>query len=279
MPHWTNEPQAGGIEAVVREPVPNGVSRRQFGALAGGALAFVAFGGACHGSEARQERDGRVAVRPRAAVKTSITGTQRLGLGGERDAILRVPANAPDGPLPLLVLFHGAGGSAEGIVGRLGATADEAAVAVLAPDSRGSTWDAIRGGFGPDVAFLGRALARVFDLVAVDPERTCAGGFSDGATYALSVALINGTLFRRALAFSPGFVIGGPAQGKPGVFISHGTADRILPIDRCSRAIVPMLQRRGYDVTYREFNGGHTVPQEIAREGLQWMASTAESGR
>ena len=100
------------------------------------------------------------------------------------------------------------------------------------------------------------------------------GGFSDGATYAVSLGLINGDLFRRVVAFSPGFVIPGETQGKPRFFISHGTEDKILPIDRCRRVIVSRLQKRGYDVTFREFDGGHEIPAAIAREGMTWMAAT-----
>ena len=39
----------------------------------------------------------------------------------------------------------------------LGTAPEEAGVAVLAPNSRGNTWDAIGGSFGPDVKFLNRA--------------------------------------------------------------------------------------------------------------------------
>jgi phospholipase/carboxylesterase len=54
--------------------------------------------------------------------------------------------------------------------------------------------------------------------------------------------------------------------GAPRFFVSHGTRDGVLPIERCSRRIVPQLERMGYGVTYREFDGGHTVPPEIALE-------------
>ena len=171
------------------------------------------------------------------------------------------------------MLLHGAGGSGEGILRRLGAAADEAGVAVLAPDSRDSSWDAIRGGFGDDVTFVDRALERVFETVSVDPGRIAVGGFSDGATYALSLGLIKRDLFRRVVAFSPGFVVSGAPHGKPGFFISHGTADPILPIDQCSRVIVPWLRTHGYDVTFREFDGGHEMPAAIAGEGMRWVAA------
>jgi predicted esterase len=168
------------------------------------------------------------------------------------------------------LLLHGAGGSGAGILRRLGPIASEAGIAVLAPDSRGTSWDAIRGGFGPDVTFISRALERTFETVAVNPARISVGGFSDGASYALSLGLING-LFSRVLAFSPGFIVEGTPRGKPRFFISHGTDDPILPIDRCSRRIVETLQKRGYEVTFREFQGGHDIPGAIVREGLAWV--------
>lgn len=242
-------------------------------------IASVALDTACRADELQKAMpaDGRIAARPRPGLVPSGGGARALGLGKPRDAILQLPATTAGTPLPLLVLLHGAGGSGSGILRRLGRTADQAGMAVLAPDSRASTWDAIRTGFGEDVRFLDRALERVFRMVAIDPARVAAGGFSDGATYALSLGLINGDLFRRVLAFSPGYVIEGERHGRPQVYISHGTADEILPIDRCSRAIVPRLKARGYRVAFREFDGGHDVPAEIAREGMRWAAATTDA--
>ena len=256
------------------------VSRRRFATIAGGVLASFASGGACRiESEPAQPNDGRLVARPQGGISASSEGTRALGLDRSRDALLQVPATAASAPLPLFVLFHGAGGSGEGVLRRLGQAAAAAGVVVLAPDSRDSTWDAIREGFGRDVTFVDRALARVFETVAVDAARIAAGGFSDGATYALSLGLINGDLFRRIVAFSPGFLIDGEARGKPQVFISHGTADPILPIDRCSRVIVAELRRRGYDVTFREFDGRHEVPAGIAAEAMNWLAAPAPSSQ
>lgn len=218
-------------------------------------------------------KDGRLTARPREGVKTTASGQVMLGLHSERDTILQLPKNAAQSPLPLLVMLHGATQSAEDMFWYLGTTHEEAGVAVLAPNSRNTSWDAIGGSFGEDVAHLNRALERVFELVAIDPARIAIGGFSDGASYALSLGMINGDLFPHVVAFSPGFVIGGTPHGKPRIFISHGTHDRILPIDRCGRRIAASLISRGYDVTFREFNGDHEIPADIAREGLQWMAS------
>ncbi len=249
------------------------ITRREFSAIAGDVLASFAFCGACRrGNAPRETNDGRLTARPRTDVETSAKRESALGLDPTRDAILQLPEKITDGPLPLLVLLHGAGGSAEGVLGRLGSAPDEAGVAVLVPASRDFSWDAIRNSFGPDVTFVNRALERVFDTLAVDPARIAVGGFSDGATYAVSLGLINGDLFRRVVAFSPGFVIEGTPHGTPQFFVSHGVADPILPIDRCSRLIVSGLRKRGYDVELREFDGGHEVPVDIARDGMRWVA-------
>ena len=103
-------------------------------------------------------------------------------------------------------------------------------------------------------------------------KRIALGGFSDGATYAISLGLINGDLAQSIVAFSPGFVINGETHGQPRIFISHGNHDHILPIDRCGRRIAANLKAAGYDVTFREFDGDHEIPADVAREGLSWMA-------
>ena len=240
--------------------------------MAGGALASLALGRAGRAQTLPGlTGDERVRARPKR-VATTARGTSPLGLGAERDAILQVPATVPDAPLPLVVLLHGAGGRADRLLTRFASASEAAGVAVLAVDSRGQTWDAIRGRFGPDVAFIDRALTRVFETVSVDPKRLAIGGFSDGASYALALGLINGDAFRKIAAFSPGFLMDVPPEGRPRLFVSHGTKDDVLPIERSSRSIVPTLRRNGYIVTFREFEGGHEVPPAIADEGLKWIS-------
>ena len=251
------------------------LTRRRFTATAACALGAIAFGDACLVStEPENPEAARLRARPRAGAAASIANG-RLGLtDGERDALLQLPSASPRGPVPLLVFLHGATQSGAGMLRRIGAAADAAGVAVLAPDSRGTTWDAIRGRFGEDVAFLDRALDYVFARLPVDPERLAIGGFSDGASYAISLGLANGDLFPRIVACSPGFVISTAAHGRPRVFVSHGTADQILPIDQCSRVIVPRLRSMGYDVTFREFEGRHEMPSPVLSDALRWIAAT-----
>jgi len=195
-----------------------------------------------------------------------------MRLRRRRDALIYIPQSyRPGTPAPLVLALHGAGGDANSGIRWLLPLADEAGTVLVAPASAGRTWDVIVGGFGPDVAFIDEALAAVFFRYAIDAARIAAQGFSDGASYALSIGVTNGDLFSHVIAFSPGFMAPGPIHGKPAVFISHGTQDTVLPIDVTSRRLVPKLERAHYDVTYEEHPGGHGVPPEIAQEGLDWF--------
>ncbi len=177
-----------------------------------------------------------------------------------------------------MVLLHGAGGTAPGGMDLLRPFADGAGLVLLAPDSRGRTWDVILGGYGGDVAFLNEALATAVSRSCVDLNRLAIGGFSDGASYAVSLGITNGDLFRHIIAFSPGFAAPADWRGSPRVFVSHGVHDAVLPIDRCSRRLVPQLRRGGLDVRYREFDGGHIVPAELAEEAVGWLSGEAVDG-
>ena len=215
---------------------------------------------------------GRLTARPRTPTGAVALGEQALALAYGRDGLLYIPAGyTPEKPAPLVLMLHGATGSARGALRPFRELADEAGLVLLAPESRSTTWDAIRGDYDVDIAFIDRALKSVFERVAIDPAHLTIEGFSDGATYAIGVGLTNGDLFQRVVAFSPGFMLHVDPHAKPRVFISHGTRDQILPIDQCSRRIVPELQQARYDVQYREFDGPHTVPPEMAKEAIAWM--------
>ena len=210
-------------------------------------------------------------TRPVATV-----GLRPLGLDDTRDGFLYVPAGyRPERPAPLILALHGAGGTAQHALEPLLPLADEAGLLLLAPASRRATWDLITGGYGPDVAFIDRALALVFARHAVDEAHIAAEGFSDGASYALSLGLTNGDLFTHVIAFSPGFAAPAEARGAPRLFIAHGTGDEVLPIDACSRRIVPRARRAGYDTHYREFDGPHTVPPAITHEAIAWFGAAS----
>lgn len=201
-------------------------------------------------------------------------GRHPLGLDDRRDGAFLVPSGLdPAKPAPLVVALHGAGGAAMQMIDLLAVPAERHGIIVLAPESRSSTWDVIRGGYGPDVTFIDRALAKIFQLHPIDPARIALSGFSDGASYGLSLGVINGALFDHILAFSPGFMAPTSTADTPRIFVSHGIHDEVLPINPCSRRIVPALKRAGYDVEYHEFHGGHVAPPEmIERAVVRFLA-------
>jgi phospholipase/carboxylesterase len=215
---------------------------------------------------------GRLRARPMHDFVTAPVGLHSLGLGQERDGLLYGPASySPDRPTPLVLWLHGAGGNADDGLAPLCGIADRCGLILLAPESRHRTWDLIRGEFGPDVTFIDRSLRSVFSRYSVDPAHLAIAGFSDGASYALSLGLTNGDLFTHVMAFAPGFLAPEESRGRPRLFITHGTRDQVLPIVSCSRRIVPQLRRDGYDVRYQEFHGAHTVPAKTAREAIDWF--------
>ena len=211
--------------------------------------------------------------RPARVTGSAPVGLQPLMLGAARDSYLYVPpAYRAERPAPLALLLHGAGGHARHGLDLLRSLADTTGLILHAPASREHTWDLLVGRrYGPDATLIDRALEHTFSRYAVDPARLAIGGFSDGASYALSLGITNGDFFTHVIAFSPGFMAPAGHAGSPRVFVSHGTRDGVLPIGRCSRRIVPELERGGYDVLYREFDGGHKIPPEIVLEAVGWF--------
>jgi phospholipase/carboxylesterase len=229
-------------------------------------------------AENKPHEQGRLRARPtEAPAGGAPVGLLVVGADGASgdDGYLYVPASyRAEEPAALALLLHGAGEDARDGLAQLRGSSDEAGIILLALSSRGPTWDFVlgRGRYGPDVAAIDRALEHAFYRCAVDPARVAVGGYSDGASYALSLGIANGDLFSHVLAFSPGFLAPSGQTGSPRIFVSHGTRDGWLPIDSCSRRIVPRLERAGYEVRFLEFEGGHVVPPAIAREAASWFA-------
>jgi len=203
-------------------------------------------------------------------------GQHALGLDRERDGLLYLPRGYRSGvAAPLIVLFHGAGGSALSTTYAF-PLADEHGVIILAPESRDQrSWDIVLGSYGPDADFLATALGQTFGRCSVDRTRLAVGGHSDGASYALSFGIGAGDVFNQILAYSPGVMTPVDARGKPRIFISHGTKDTVMPIDDTARRFVPRLRNLGYDVTYREYEGGHGAPPEVVKAGFDWAYSAS----
>src|SRR3712207_7506587 len=61
---------------------------------------------------------------------------------------------------PYTTLFRSAGGNGQHGLSLLLDLADEAGLILLAPESRRQTWDVLMDGYGADVDYIDRALAR-----------------------------------------------------------------------------------------------------------------------
>jgi len=250
------------------------LTRRSFVQSIGGTISALCI--SKFGSVGLTSADPAQAVlhsRPHKPTEIVKTGMQPLGLGFGRDGFLYVPSTyKSEKPTPLLVLLHGATqDSTLWSRGPLDKIFDNPAIIVLAPDSRERTWDLSLGGYGPDCRFIDDALALTFRRCNVDPTRIALGGFSDGASYALSLGISNGDLFSALIALSPGFIAPARRKGTPRIFVSHGTEDQILPIDETSRTIVPELKEAGFPVHYEEFDGPHTVTVGEMTAAMRWF--------
>lgn len=215
-------------------------------------------------------RRGRLRLPPAPATTAAVPpGRSAVHVEGRRVGLWYVPRTPAE---RLVVVLHGAGGTAEDALRLLLPHADDRGLMLFAPQAAGPTWDLILSGYGPDVARIQGALDQVLGAHRVAIPTPALAGFSDGASYALSLGLANGDVFDAVLAFSPGFAASGSAAG-PAVFVSHGRSDRVLPIDRCSRLLVPALRQAGHPVEYLEFDGGHEVPAPVLDAGLTWLTA------
>jgi len=222
--------------------------------------------------ERREEnsRHGRLAFRLRPpSTPFSRTGLSHLGDDAGELALAYAPSAAVQRPTRLALVLHGAGGSPRHGLDLLLPVAEKYGLLLLAPKSRHATWDVITGGYGPDLRRIDRLLDELTGAYPV--AGMTVAGFSDGASYALSLGIGNGDLFDSVVAFSPGFAAPLVKHGRPRVFVSHGIRDEVLPIDVCSRRLVPRLEHDGYSVSYEEFDGGHVVPPSVVDRAVGWL--------
>ena len=224
--------------------------------------------------QAQATAPGRFSARPHAPTLNLGAGEHALAAANGRSSLLYIPPNYDPGrPAPLYVMCHGARGDGEGTLAQERAAADERGVVLLCPSTFEGTWDAIGGDFTHDFTALDALLAQTFDRCNLDPSRLAIGGFSDGASYGLTLGLMNGNLFTHVIAHSPGFIISDNWEGKPKIYVSHGRQDTVLPFDRCGAVIAARLERENYAVRFDTFDGGHTASPELRSAALGWLSA------
>jgi phospholipase/carboxylesterase len=148
----------------------------------------------------------------------------------------------------------------------------------IAPQG-GFSWRPMPSGtFGrPSLAELSDAAQRLIGLVdsfqheaGVDASTFDVIGFSQGAALSNVLTCLYPARVRKA-GILAGFMPSGmdeiiaqrPLTGKS-IFVSHGTQDNMVPIDR-ARASMALLEQAGAQVTYCEAEVGHKVSADCLR--------------
>lgn len=226
---------------------------------------------------------GRMTFRPHVDPTESPLppGRHALQLAEGREAILVVPEGLDfTQPVPLLVMFHGAGGEANRVLPHLVPWARAKRFLLLAPQSMFVTWDIVIGGHGPDLQRLDDALQQVATRFRLDPDRLAFSGFSDGGSYALSVGLTNGDVASHVIALSAGFLNIFSQSGSPRVFLAHGRSDSQLPLERSARPHAMQLLEAGVDLTLLPFDGDHVIVPWVVERAIGFFLGPdiADSG-
>ena len=168
--------------------------------------------------------------------------------GEKRHYLIAPPPAGSTEPLPLVLVFHGGGGSAKGIatttlMHELGAANGFIVVYPFGTGKRnnmGGTWNA--GGRPPqgsaenngidDIAFIRALLAEVSRDYPVDPRRIYAAGLSKGGMIAYHLACRMSETFAAVAAVASTLT---SADCDPAVPVSilhiHGTGDENVPIE------------------------------------------------
>jgi phospholipase/carboxylesterase len=175
-----------------------------------------------------------------------------------------------------MVLVHGRGDSAGGIMGLAGEL-PHPDFAYLAPQAAGGTWYPNRfvAPLASNEPWLSSALRRLAELLAqveaagVPPERTILLGFSQGACLALEYAARNARRYGGVAGLSGGLIgpdgtprdYAGSLAGTP-VLLGCSDVDFHIPLERV-RESAAVLGRLGAQVDERIYPGmGHTVNQD-----------------
>jgi phospholipase/carboxylesterase len=141
--------------------------------------------------------------------------------------------------------------------------------------------DQLAPGFRPSPAVLA-ARAAVQELIAtvVDvhaPAAVALVGFSQGAMLSIDVALAGAPGVDRVVAMSGVLLqdsvpaLTGPHAAKPRFLMSHGRQDPVVPFPNAARAR-ELLEKHGYAVTWRPFDGGHEIPPPVLAEVERFLA-------
>lgn len=194
---------------------------------------------------------------------------------------------------PAILALHGRGSHEEDLMG-LSEHLPEGLLWVspraplpLGPDSY--EWYRVRVVGRPEPAQVMAALEAIDRFVdevtgayPIDPQRLFLLGFSQGSLLSMCYALTQPARVAGVVAQS-GYIPHGLAleideagvKGKP-FLLTHGELDTMIPVE-WGRASRDRLQSLGAELTYHEFQMGHSVSMESLAVISEWLESQLES--
>ena len=156
--------------------------------------------------------------------------------GATRTYLLHAPAGlAAAARAPLMLAFHGTGGSGMGMRNTTGfdAVADANGFFVAYPDSVGPQWQ--ETGANNDLDFIAALVAALEAAYPIDPAQVYVSGFSDGGGMSTAYACAHADAIAGAADVSENLNQAFAAQCRPArpvpYILFHGTADPISPYD------------------------------------------------
>ncbi len=194
-----------------------------------------------------------------------------------RSGSVFVPAQATGVASPLLVLFHGTGGSGADMVNTFRAVAEERGIILLAPDSGHSpngtyNWQVpdSPGDSTPDQAHVAACLAEVLAApgLHVDHERVLALGHSGGGSSAAYMATTD-PRFGAFAVLHGGVFAGGLGTHRVPAWFSTGTEDPLRPAVVVERAAAA-AGAHATTVTTHLYPGGHAMSEAELRDVIAW---------
>jgi phospholipase/carboxylesterase len=121
-------------------------------------------------------------------------------------------------------------------------------------------------------------IATVVDRHA--PRSVALVGFSQGAMLSIDVALAGAPGLDRVVAMSGVLLtdsltaLTAPHPSKPRFLLSHGRRDPVVAFSSGERA-KELLEKHGFPVTWRPFDGGHEIPPPVLAEVDRFLFSSA----
>jgi predicted esterase len=220
---------------------------------------------------------------PEPREEASPTGLVRVEDGSRRAVLLTPERIDPERRYPIVTVLHGAGRREEMLVKAYREEPEARGALFVIPRSHHPTWDLIAANDRPDLDFLEWAYDLIYRRYPVDPDRQGLIGYSDGASYGLSIGLSNPRIFSVVMCWAAGFLVLDEGSlsardPKPSVLLEYGTHDQLFPFERVAVPMRERLERMGYAVNFRVDEGGRHWPSgDFQPEALDWFFS--ESGR